>query len=171
MVSNALDNLFNQQQVDRIGSEDWHGDRAAHDKHATIFVPVRTPNSFAIRLGIASAERGGRFDFGPSAGRGGEGHYRVSYQSEAESGLALLRVTNQDTQVLASSNGRVVLEDGKSHIVEWKRDRAGRMTVMLDGLKVIEVSDTQIRSRFDGFLMNNDGGSYWIDSVEITGAR
>ena len=171
LVGNALDNLFNQQQAEQGGREDRRGDRAAQDKHATIYAPVRISNSFAIRLEIASAERGGRFDFGPSAGQRSESHYRVTYQPEAESGLVLSRVTNQGTQVLASSNGRVALEDGKSHVVEWKRDRAGRMTVALDGQRVIETSDTQIRSRFDGFLMDNGGGSYWIDSVEITGAR
>ena len=90
---------------------------------------------------------------------------------DAESGLVLSRVTPQGTQLLASSNGRIILEDNKSHLLEWKRDRAGKMTVALDGKQVIEATDTQLRSRFDGFLMDNSGGSYWIRSVEIAGAR
>ena len=90
---------------------------------------------------------------------------------EAESGLVLSRVTPQGTQLLASSNGKIVLEDDKSHVVEWKRDRAGKMTVALDGKPQIEATDMQLKSRFDGFLMDNGGGSYWIRSVEIAGVK
>ena len=90
---------------------------------------------------------------------------------DAESGLVLSRVTSQGTQLLASSDGRISLEDGKSHMIEWKRDQAGKMTVALDGNPVIEAVDTQIRRSFDGLLMANGGGAYWIRSVEITGAK
>ena len=80
-------------------------------------------------------------------------------------------MTTQGTQLLASSNGRISLEDDKSHVIEWKRDRAGKMTVALDGDQVIEATDTQIGKPFDGLLMDNSGGTYWIRSVEITGPR
>ena len=59
----------------------------------------------------------------------------------------------------------------RSHVIEWKRDRAGKMTVALDGAQVIEATDMQIGKPFDGLLMDNSGGTYWIRSVEITGAR
>jgi hypothetical protein len=45
------------------------------------------------------------------------------------------------------------------------------MTVALDGKQMFEAIDTQISSRFDGFLMDNSGGAYWIHSVAIAGAK
>jgi hypothetical protein len=43
--------------------------------------------------------------------------------------------------------------------------------VALDGKPQIEATDTQLKRRFDGFLIDNGGGSYWIRSVEIAGAK
>ena len=165
IMGNVLETLRKQQQGAQGTTE------AARDERATIFAPVRISNSFSIRLHFASGEGGGRFDFGPSIGKNRDSLYRITYMPDAESGLVLSRVTPQGTQLLASSNGRIVLEDNKSHLLEWKRDRAGKMTVALDGKQVIEATDTQLRSRFDGFLIDNSGGSYWIRSVEIAGAR
>ena len=167
VVRDMFGTFLKQQQAGQGGQSE----QTVRDEHATIFAPVRITNAFVVRLEIASAEGGGRFDFGPSIGPQGDSLYRITYMPEAASGLVLSRVTSAGTQLLASSNGRVMLEDEKSHIVEWKRDRAGKMTIALDGKQVIEATDRQIRSRFDGFLMDNSGGSYWIRSVEISGAR
>jgi hypothetical protein len=168
IVGNVLGGFLKQQQEGQGGRR---SSRDEPDKHATIFAPVSFSNAFAIRLELASGESGGRFDFGPSIGQRGDSQYRITYRPDAESGLVLSRVTNRDTQVLSSSNGRVILEDNKSHLIEWKRDRAGKMTVALDGKQMFEAIDTQISSRFDGFLMDNSGGAYWIHSVAIAGAK
>ena len=165
IVGNVLGGFLKQQQ----GGQDSR--RSGRDEHATIFAPVSFSNAFAIRLELASGERGGRFDFGPSIGQRGDSQYRISYRPDAESGLVLSRVTNRGTQVLSSSNGRVILEDNKPHLIEWKRNHAGKMTVSLDGKLMFEAVDTQISGRFDGFLMDNSGGSYWIHSVAIAGAK
>jgi len=168
IIGGVLGGLLKQQQ----GAQgDRQAPQAAPDEHATIFAPVGITNAFAIRMEIASRDDGGRFDFGPSVGQRGDNLYRITYMPDAESGLVLSRVTNQGTQLLASSNGRVRLEDDKSHVIEWKRDRAGKMIVALDGAPVIEATDTQIAKSFDGLLVDNGGGAYWIHSVEISGAK
>ena len=169
IIGSVLGTLLKQQQAGQGG--DRQASQPAQNEHATIFAPVSITNAFAIRMEIASREGGGRFDFGPSIEQGGENLYRITYMPDAESGLVLSRVTNQGTQLLASSNGRISLEDDKSHVIEWKRDRAGKMTVALDGSQVIEATDMQIRKPFGGLLMDNSGGAYWIRSVEIAGAK
>jgi hypothetical protein len=140
------------------------------DEFAAIYLPVTISNSFAIRLEIAARDEGGRFDFGPYLGRGNTA-YRISYQPEAASGLTLTRVTSQGERVLGGSSGRVDLGDGKSHVIDWKRDRGGNMIVTLDGRPAITVADPMIRKPFDGFLMVNGGGTYWVRSVAINGTR
>ena len=140
------------------------------DEFAAIYLPVTISNSFAIRLEIAARDEGGRFDFGPYLGRGNTA-YRLSYQADAASGLTLTRVTSQGERVLGGSSGRVNLGDGKSHVIDWKRDRGGNMTVTLDGRPAINVADPMIRRPFDGFLMVNGGGTYWIRSAAVNGTR
>ena len=145
--------------------------RGGNDEFAAIFLPLAISNNFAIRLEIASRDEGGRFDFGPYLGQHGNTAYRITYQPAAANGLVLSRVTSQGVRVLGGSSGPVNLDDGKSHVIDWKRDRSGNMTVTLDGRPAIEASDPMIRKPFDGFLMVNGGGTYWIRSVAISGAR
>lgn len=164
IVGNVLETLRKQQQGAQGAGQ------PAREEDATIFAPAGISNAFSIRLELGSGE-GGRLDFGPAAGPNRDSLYRLTYMPEAESGLVLSRVTPQGTQLLGSSNGKIVLEDNKSHVIEWKRDRAGKMTVALDGKPQIEATDTQLKRRFDGFLIDNGGGSYWIRSVEIAGAK
>jgi hypothetical protein len=160
LAGNTLGGLLQQQ-----------GGRPSDDEFAAIFLPLTISNSFAIRLEIASRDDGGRFDFGPYLGQRGNTAYRITYQSGAANGLVLSQVTRQGVRVLAGTSGPVDLEDGKSHTIDWKRDRSGKMTVALDGRPVIEANDPTIRKPFDGFLMVNGGGTYWIRSVAISGAR
>jgi len=168
LIGNVLGTLLQQQQQQRTQPA---AVPPAQDDHAAIFAPATITNAFALRLELASRDGGGRFDFGPSIGQRGDNQYRITYMPDAESGFVLSRVTSQGTQLLASSNGRISLEDGRSHTIDWKRDHTGKMTVALDGAQVMEALDTQIRRPFDGLLLANNGGAYWIRSVEITGAK
>ena len=70
---------------------------------------------------------------------------------DAESGLVLSRVTSQGTQLLASSDGRISLEDGKSHMIEWKRDQAGKglAALPLSSLSATTTPKCVARSRDD----------------------
>ena len=169
IISNVLIALLKQQTGQ--GAQDTQKNQAARDAYAMISTPVAIPNPFAIRLEIASRDQAGRFDFGPYLGQYGDTSYRITYMPSAASGLVLSRVTSQGTQLLGSSNGRIGLEDDRSHVIDWKRDRSGKMTVALDGKQVIEVTDMRIRDSFDGFLMINSGGNYWIRSVAVTGTK
>src|SRR5262249_1034693 len=147
------------------------GGQGQQDSFAAIYLPVRIPNTFDIRLELASRDEGGRFDFGPYLCPGGTTPYRITYMPGAANGLVLSRATSQGTRVLGSSTGPVSLEDGRPHVIDWRRDRNGRMTVTLDGKPVIDAGDPAIRKNFDGFLVVNSGGTYWIRSLTINGPR
>jgi len=138
---------------------------------ATIVLPTAITNAFAIRLELASRDAGGRFDFGAYLGQHSDSSYRIAYAPAADSGLVLSRVTSQGTKLLGSATGKVSLEDDKPHVIDWRRDKAGKMTVALDGKTVIEATDTEIAKPLDGLVMVNGGGAYWITAVDISGTK
>jgi hypothetical protein len=146
--------------------------QAAEAQYAGITTAVAIPNAFAIRLEIASRQPAVRFDFGPYRGTGGDSGYYLTYTPAAANGLILSSVVGgAGVRQLASSNGPVHLEDNAAHVIDWKRDREGKMTVALDGKVVIQATDLSIRKGFDGFVMGNSGGIYTIRSVTIDGSR
>jgi hypothetical protein len=65
--------------------------------------------------------------------------------------------------------GALNLEDGNHHFIEWTRDRNGRMTVTVDGTKLIDVTDRGFRDPFDGITMVNFEGDFAVRAVEVNG--
>ncbi len=63
----------------------------------------------------------------------------------------------------------LTLQDGQPHVIEWSRDRGGRMVIKIDGARVIEVTDRGFRDPFDGIAVVNGGGDYALRSITIDG--
>lgn len=139
--------------------------------YAAITLPATIPNAFSMRIELASRDDGGRLDFGPYLGSGGNTAYRLTYMPDAAQSFALSRLTSTGLKTLASSTDQISLEDAKSHVIDWKRDKAGKMTVALDGKPIIETTETSIRKPFTGFQVINSAGTYWIRSIAINGAK
>jgi hypothetical protein len=131
---------------------------------------VAISDQFYIRLELVS-RHGRQFSFGPYAGHRAQDSYQVTYVSGAANGLVLYRVSDRGSQVLGQSRGPINLDDNQSHVIEWKRGPAGKMTIMLDSRPVIEATDAGLRRPLSGFLMANSGGTYGIKSVAINGTR
>jgi hypothetical protein len=140
-------------------------------QHAAIYTPAKISNSFAVRLEFASGERFGRFDFGPYQGPSATVAYRIAYLPGQKDSIRLLRITQKGTVAVGVYKGVINLEDGRRHVIEWTRDRNGKMIVTLDGQDIITASDRTIQKPFDGFLMINSGGSYWVRSVTVDGGK
>lgn len=138
-------------------------------KYASIYTPVKISNAFALKMELASKFSGGRLDVGPYQGASGNYGYRLAYFPGAAQGLQLLKVTPQGSTVLGAYKGQVYLEDKKRHVIDWKRDAAGAMTVAIDGRTLISATDTGLKDPFAGLLIINGGGDYAIRSITVDG--
>lgn len=138
---------------------------------AAIQLPLSISNAFALQIEMASGNADGRFEITLYRGQSAEAAYRLVYAPAADTGLVLGRLSQQGTKLLGSSTGRVSLEDEKTHIIDWRRDSAGKMTVALDGKPMIEAVDSEIRGSLNGLTLTNGGGSYWVTSLKVNGAR
>lgn len=149
----------------------------AAPSYAAAIAPVRITNAFSLRLELTArlvpdvAEP--RFEFGPYQGASASAGYRLAYTPGARAGapsLELLRLSSRGgVATLELTDKPLKLEDGKSHVIEWTRDRGGRMVVKLDGAQVMEVTDRGFRDPFDGIALVNGGGDYAIRSITVDG--
>ena len=140
--------------------------------YGAIGTSLQISNAFALRLEFVSSEKRGRIDFGPYQGPQGATAYRVAYlPGQTTDGLKLIRITPKGAVAIATYKGGLNLEDGRSHVLTWTRDRNGAMTVSLDGNSMISAADRTIGKSFDGFMLINSGGTYWVRSISIDGSR
>lgn len=141
-------------------------------QYSAIYTPVKISNAFATRIEFTSADRFGRMDFGPYLGQSGATAYRVAYlPGQTQDSLRLIRITPKGAVAIATYKGALNLEDGRRHVLEWTRDRNGAMNVVLDGQDMMQATDRTIYKPFDGFLMINSGGTYWVRSVTVDGGK
>jgi hypothetical protein len=136
---------------------------------AEIFAARKLTNAFSIRLELSSRVGHGRFEFGPYRGASRATGYRLVYLPGAKPGLQLVRASQWGTGIVDAYGEALVLEDGKSHIVDWKRGENGFMTVAVDGKQVIAVTDRGFADPFDGFVLRNDGGDFGLTRILING--
>ncbi len=144
---------------------------------AAAIAPVKVTNAFALRVELTSRMVQGsaepRFEFGPYEGANAAAGYRLAYRPGASAGqpsLELLRLSSRGgTSTIELYDRRLKLEDGKVHVIEWTRDRMGRMVVRVDGNEVMNVTDRSFRDPFDGVALVNSGGDYALRSITIDG--
>ncbi len=142
------------------------------DPYAAIYTAVKVSNAFATRLEFVSGERRGRIDFGPYQGPSGGVAYRVAYlPGQSKDSLRLIRITSKGAVAIGTYKGALNLEDQRRHVIEWTRDRNGAMSVLVDGQELISATDRTITKPFDGFMVINSGGTYYVRSVTLDGSK
>lgn len=136
------------------------------NQYASIYSQVRVPQAFVMKIRMTSKDLFGALNISPYQGASGQNSYRLVYKPE--NGMELQLVQGQNAQTIGSSSA-FRLEDGKTHDILWTRDSYGRMAISVDNRKLIEAADSTLRGDFNGILLINSGGAYWIRSIEISG--
>jgi len=173
--------LFGQLLQQGLGGQQDQQQAApppAAPSYAAAIAPVRITNAFSLRLEMTARPVPGvaepRFEFGPYQGASASAGYRLAYTPGAQAGtpsLELLRLSSRGgVAILELTDKPLKLEDGKPHVIEWSRDRGGRMVVKVDGAEVMEVTDRGYRDAFDGIALVNGGGDYALRSITVDGA-
>ena len=157
-LNSLLGNLLNPQ-----GTQS----QSANAQYAAIYTKAKLPASFTASTKFTSKDRYGGLQISLYQGASAQNQYRLAYQPGNQQGLVLQRVAASGATVLGSYNGAINLEDGNAHDLSFSRNAAGKMTVLLDGQTAISATDTSLSGDFDGILLTNVGGSYWIREVSV----
>ncbi|MBL8708089.1 MAG: hypothetical protein JNL25_02750 [Rhodospirillaceae bacterium] len=139
----------------------------AKQEYAAIYTKAKLPGAFTFATVFTSKDRYGGFTASLYQGASAQNQYRVTYQPGNQTGLVLQRISPQGAVALGALAGGIKLEDGKPHELTLTRDGAGKMQVLIDGKLAITASDTTLKGDFDGVLLTNVGGSYWVRSVSV----
>lgn len=138
---------------------------------AAIHLARPLTNGFALELEISSWRAEGTLELGLYRGRDLTGGYRLRYRSGAQPRITLLAVSARGADQLATRTLQKSLEDKKRHQLKWTRDTFGEMVVRIDGQEVIRATHWGPATKFDGFLLVNQGGDYTVSRIAIAGTK
>ncbi len=127
-------------------------------------------NGFAISLRLRTLSKlPARLEVGPYQGRDRKEGYRLIYHNrDGAAVIEMVRMRPWGSSVVYTRQNAPVLDDGRSHVVEWTRDRAGNMKVSIDGKLLFAVADTGLSGDFQGLTIINGGGDYGITEISVT---
>jgi hypothetical protein len=141
--------------------------REIRAKPPRLTAALAIPNPFIIELVFGSeSRRGGRFVVGVTQGKRRFG-YRLAYNPGSNQPIELIRLGRSGAAIIDAMHGRLNLEDGRLHKIEFSRDRRGEIIVRIDGKVLIRTTDRAFRGEFDGVVMINRGGDYTIRSIQV----
>lgn len=141
---------------------------------AEIYTPLKISNAFAIKMQInVSDDRFGNtgFEFGPYLSDERESGYRLIYEGGPQRSFTLLRVAPRRSAVIETYEQNASLEDGKMHLIEWRRTSDGEMVVLLDDKEIMRTTDRGYSDAFAGFTFVNRAGDYELKRVAIFGSE
>ncbi|MBI2256345.1 MAG: hypothetical protein HYU58_17110 [Proteobacteria bacterium] len=156
-LNSLLGNILNQQAQPQSASA----------QYAAIYTKAKLPAYFTASTKFTSKDRYGGLQLALYQGASAQNQYRVAYQPGNNQAFLLQKVTASGATTLGAYNGAVNLEDGNAHELVMTRNSAGKMTVLLDGQTAISAADTSLTGDFDGILVTNVGGSYWLREVAV----
>jgi hypothetical protein len=136
-------------------------------QYAAIYTKAKLPGTFAARVKLTSRDRYGGLYVSLYQGASAQNQYRLAYQPGSNQGLLLQLVSASGATTLGSYNGAVNLEDGRAHDIGFSRNGAGQMTITVDGAVAINAVDASLKGGFDGILLTNVGGSYWLREISV----
>lgn len=144
---------------------------------AVISAPVDSlPNAFVIEVALSalplSGEGAGQtgsphFEIGVFQGRSLVTGYRVIYEPDSKPALMLVRGNARGSSVIDLADVQLNAVDGRPRTLRITRDKAGLMTVSVDGAEKIRASDRAFRDRFAGIVLENEAGDFEIKSVMV----
>ncbi|MDD9991607.1 MAG: hypothetical protein OXP75_07390 [Rhodospirillales bacterium] len=169
------DLLSGEKKLDDLWSGDDEEDKEdtgpAGPEPAEIVLDADIPNAFALELELMSGmtHRDAQFEIDLFQGRAGAAGYRLSYLPGSNPGLMLSRFNRRGAEVIGEADGKLTLEDGRSHTVALVRDSDGTMTASVDSTDLIRVKSSALDDPFGGLSLVNSGGDYAIRSIAVYG--
>lgn len=158
------------EQLDKSEGQEQGGSAVRDTGRSVIRAEQSIPNAFAMRLAFSSfGAPGGRMQFAVYQDTVRMDGYRLVYNAGVRPGFELVRITSRGEAVIEVFDQSVALEDGRSHEVQWTRDRAGRMVLRLDGEELFQAYDRGFQQSFAGLAVINDGGEFLLHEVVLNG--
>jgi hypothetical protein len=138
---------------------------------AAIHLDRTISNAFSTQIEFTSWRKEGSFEIATYQGSERKSGYRLFYRAGQARSLELVRASRYGTNAIKTYDQALNLEDKRTHVLVWTRDRVGNMSVSVDGKKLLSVVDQSFKDAFNGLSLINNKGDYIISKVAIKGTK
>ena len=142
---------------------------AATDENAVIQTIVPIGPAFEVDLTFTSDSSRGAMQIVMLGGSPARAYYRLVYHASpsADRPIKIIRQRGSKQFIIDTATQYPNLDDGAPHQLQWIRDSAGSMRVMIDGNEVLNTVELYYKEDFSGLALVNAGGTYSWGPIQV----
>ena len=142
---------------------------ATADESAVIQTLVPIGPSFEVDLTFTSDPSRGAMQIVLLGGTPARAYYRLVYHASPspDRPIKIIRQRGSQQFIIDTATRYPNLDDGIPHQLQWIRDSAGNMRVLIDGSEVLNTVELYYREEFSGLALANNGGIYEWGPIQV----
>jgi hypothetical protein len=139
------------------------------DENAVIQTLVPIGPAFEVDLTFVSDSSRGAMQIVLLGGTPAAAYYRLIYQASPspDRPIKIIRQRGSQQFIIETATRYPNLDDGAPHQLQWIRDSAGNMRVLIDGSEVLNTIELYYKKEFSGLALVNSGGTYEWGPIQV----
>lgn len=142
---------------------------ASTDESAVIQTMVPIGPAFEVDLTFTSNSSRGAMQIVLLGGTPARAYYRLVYLASPspDRPIKIIRQRGSQQFIIDTATRYPNLDDGAPHQLQWIRDSAGNMRVLIDGSEVLNTVELYYKEEFSGLALANNGGTYEWGPIQV----
>ena len=142
---------------------------ASTDESAVIQTLVPIGPAFEVDLTFTSDSSRGAMQIVLLGGTPAGAYYRLVYHASPspDRPIKIIRQRGSQQFTIETATQYPNLDDGAPHQLQWIRDSAGNMRVLIDGSEVLNTVELYYKEEFSGLALVNGGGTYEWGPIQV----
>ena len=142
---------------------------ASTDESAVIQTMVPIGPAFEVDLTFTSDSSRGAMQIVLLGGTPARAYYRLVYHASPspDRPIKIIRQRGSQQFIIDTATRYPNLDDGIPHQLQWIRDSAGNMRVLIDGGEVLNTVELYYKEEFSGLALANNGGTYEWGPIQV----
>ena len=136
--------------------------------NASIISKTTVTNAFAIKLDIDVRSHQGEIEIGVYQGQPHGNGYRLVFLPGPSASIEVQRIGSRGRSIIDVAD-KVNAKGDKVHQILWTRSKQGNMTIKLNDNIIMQLADRTFKDKFNGVIINNEGGEFALQSITIQG--
>lgn len=139
------------------------------DESAVIQTIMPIGPAFEVDLTFTSDSSRGAMQVVLLGGTQATAYYRLVYHASPSSDrpIKIIRQRGSKQFIIDTATHYPDLDDGAPHQLQWIRDSAGNMRVLIDGNEVLNTVELYYKEEFSGLALVNAGGTYEWGPIQV----
>jgi len=161
--------IFDQALKKKKKKPDDTSSNQLHAANASIISKTTVSNAFAIELDVDVRSQQGKIELGVYQGQANGTGYRLVFLPGPSASIEIQRLGSRGKSIIDVAD-KINAKGDRVHHLLWTRSKQGNMNIKLNNKLILQVADRSFKDKFNGIIINNEGGEFSLQKLVVQGS-